>query len=1700
MSTASLHAIFQRMHGMMKVAMVMLLLPVMGAVSDARAQFNGVSAPAFSMSFDPGTIGPGSTAVLRYSITETSGAPVSDLAFVNILPAGLILALPDGAMSSCGAGTFDVQAGANISFTDGTIAPFASCEIEVLVTGVMPGTFMNVSGDLTSSAGNSGSASADLVIAADRPGFSKSFSSPTTVIGQREQLTFTIDNSQNTSAATNIQFSDTLPTGLVIADPANLTNTCNASITEPFPLDFTGGDVIAEPGSSVISLPPAAFPNQAAVAAGGACEIGVDVVSASIGVLDNISGAMVSAPPLGFVLENGRAVASLDAQGGRILLIKEFLADPVPPGDSVELRFTILNRDALEAASDIRFDDDLDATLSGLVASVLPATDSCGAGSQLTGSSLLSFSGGQLDARSQCSFVVTLQVPAGAAPGIYANASSAIEADFGGAEPVLGNSARDDLFVFAVPRLSKTFIENPAASGGTTTIEFTIENTSATATATDLSFTDELTNFLPIPLPVTLPAAGFCGASSTINVAFLDAGAQGLLLQGGELAPGASCTFQVGVNLPAGLPPSVITNLTGPISGTVDGEAVTGNPAEAQLQILGAPSLTKTFLADPVQPGDTVDLQFSLQYSENAQAGATGITFTDDLAATLSGLAAIGLPASDVCGTGSQLSGTTNLTLTGASLLPGQSCTFVATLQVPTGAAPGTYPNTTSAPQATVQGETAIGLAATDTLDIASLTFEKAFTDDPVLPGGTVSLSFTLRNDSTTEAASDIFFTDSLTATLAGLTAIGLPLNDVCGAGSQLQGTTFLIFTGGNLLPGESCTFTANLQVPAGAVVNDYLSVTSNLTATVAGNSLALPPATDVLMVDDLRLQLRKAFTDDPAGPGDTVTLQFTLDNLDADSAVSGISFTDDLDAALSGLQATGLPLNDICGAGSQLTGASVLTLAGGNLPASGQCVFDVTLQLPASLPSTGSVTNVTSEVSGTLGGLAVRGDPASADLLLQNLLFSKAFSSLAVAGGMVNLDYTISNPDPVNPASGLAFTDNLGSVIPGLVAVGLPQSDLCGTGSTLAGSSLVTLNNASIAPGASCSFSVTLQLPATAVPGSFPSASSALTSGGLVVAPPATATLTVEPPPLFAKAFAASTIVAGASTTLTFTIDNSASALPATALGFTDPLPAGLVLADPANPSSSCAGSISAAPGSDSIAFSGGNVGAGASCTLSVDVRALLDGVFNNVTGTLSSSSGSSAPASANLTVTPAPVPGFNKSFNPDSLPLGDISELTLLIDNSAALLDASGLSFNDPLPAGMLIATPSAANNGCGGTLTAPDGGSNVQLSGGLVAAGTSCQIRVNVVTTAAGVLVNTTSALSSSLGSSPAATATLTVRTAPGFSKSFAPTPVAAGAVSQLSFSIDNSAESVVANGLNFVDPLPAGLRIASPANASTSCTGGTLTAPAGGTQIDYSGGSVAAAAACSISVDIVGAQPGTWLNTSSPLDSSLGVSPPASATLVVNEDSDGVPAAVEDLAPNNGDGNDDGIPDGIQDDVASLPSFDGGGFITVVAGGGCSTINDVEALAASSQSSPPPPAVSFPFGLIGFALPCENASVDIIFHAAESGFSQSYFKFGPTTPGDPTTSEWFDFTAGAPTGATVNGNVWTLLLADNALGDSSGDDGIINDPGGPVSQALAEPEPVPALGAGMLALLLALLVLIAGLHWQHFNNNQRARSSA
>jgi hypothetical protein len=88
-------------------------------------------------------------------------------------------------------------------------------------------------------------------------------------------------------------------------------------------------------------------------------------------------------------------------------------------------------------------------------------------------------------------------------------------------------------------------------------------------------------------------------------------------------------------------------------------------------------------------------------------------------------------------------------------------------------------------------------------------------------------------------------------------------------------------------------------------------------------------------------------------------------------------------------------------------------------------------------------------------------------------------------------------------------------------------------------------------------------------------------------------------------------------------------------------------------------------------------------------------------------------------------------------------------------------------------------------------------------------------------------------------------------------------------------------------------------------------------------------------------------------------------------------------------------------------------------------------------------------------VSFRVPCPTATTKLYFHGTSS-LIEPYRKYGPATPGEPGTNAWYLFTevsfGSAVVGSETVGTV-TLTLADGAIGDSSGPDGEIVDPGGP-----------------------------------------------
>ncbi len=990
---------------------------VLGITLSGKSEMNvlGVAAgPDFSKSFIPSTIGPGSESTLRFDINNTSSSPVTELAFTDNMPAGVVIATPANVSNSCN-GTLTAPDGGNsISLVDGDVGGSSSCVITVDVTSSTIGTHTNTSGALTSAAGTGNAPSADLTVDINRPGFSKSFSPSVVDFRGRSTLIFTIDNTANEGAIGKLSFPDNLPAGMEIADPANASTTCGTEPLVP--------EIIAVPGTAIFSFfLSGSVPDAPGVGGSAACIVSVDIVATGTGMLNNSSGELT----INGTDSSGKANATLESSSNSLYLTKEFVADPVPAGTEVDLVFTIENQDRLNSATSVDFTDDLDATLSGLAPVSLSPT-ACGGGALSFTGGVLSLVGGSLASSSSCTFTTTLQVPSDAAAGSYPNITSDVTAVIG-SSPVVGTSGSDTLFIAPVPLLTKTFIDDPVASGDDVTLQFNITNSSATFTATDISFIDELTTFLPFPVTAILPATP-CGAGSTITLTVPDV-EQALALAGGNLAPNASCTFSVTITIPVGLGSGSYQNTTSNVTATVDGESLEGYPATDTLEVVSAPTLRKSFTDDPVLAGDLVTLEFTIEHGIEEPGDATNIVFSDDLDAVLNGLVAVGLPQNNVCGSGSQISGTDTLNFTGGSLIPGEICTFSVQLQIPSGELlPGNHPNSTSNVTADVLGLAVTGLPAEDDLIIGGLTFTKSFTDDPVIPGDTVTLEFRIENESTTQTTTAILFTDSLSSVLSGLVAVGLPQNDICGSGSQINGTSSLSFAGGSLAPQTSCTFSVTLQVPAGSTNDTYFNTTSNLTANIDGNGITLDPATDGLVVNSNLIALTKHYVESPVLPGDTATLQFTLENLHQSTVATTIAFTDDLGASLSGLVAIPPLPSTPCGAGSQISGSDELLFTGGTLSAGEVCTFNITVQVPGTVSLGDRYDNITTDVTAIIDGFDVTGDPGQDTLVigippvylpivLNDALFAPdlVVTSLDVGGGNVQIVLTNQGSTAVN-------------------------------------------------------------------------------------------------------------------------------------------------------------------------------------------------------------------------------------------------------------------------------------------------------------------------------------------------------------------------------------------------------------------------------------------------------------------------------------------------------------------------------------------------------------------------------------------------------------------------------------------------------------------------------------------------------------
>ncbi len=368
-------------------------------------------------------------------------------------------------------------------------------------------------------------------------------------------------------------------------------------------------------------------------------------------------------------------------------------------------------------------------------------------------------------------------------------------------------------------------------------------------------------------------------------------------------------------------------------------------------------------------------------------------------------------------------------------------------------------------------------------------------------------------------------------------------------------------------------------------------------------------------------------------------------------------------------------------------------------------------------------------------------------------------------------------------------------------------------------------------------------------------------------------------------KQFTPILIDAGAVSVLRVTVFNP-NTFPLTNTSWTDNLigvQPGLSIAPPGVVNNTCTGSVVAVPGTTTISLSGGNVPAQVlatpgECFVEVNVTSSTAGnLINTIPANRLSANGNdggtsvtitnTTPASATLTVVAVSPPTLTKGFSPNTISMGNVSTLSITINNNDSNTNLTGTSFTDTLPANVVLANPPFGGTSlvnCGGSalLTAVAGGTTIALTGATVTPNQNCVVTVNVTSAVQGVYVNTIPAGPGGPGSirtdqgvtnpSPA-TATLNVQPI-NVSKQFAPSSFQAGGTNTLTITIQNPSSSNY-SGVSLSDTLPtlpnANLTYV-PLSSSTTCGAGVVTNTS--TTVTMTGGSIPANSSCTITVSV------------------------------------------------------------------------------------------------------------------------------------------------------------------------------------------------------------------------------------------------------
>jgi uncharacterized repeat protein (TIGR01451 family) len=1466
--------------------------------------------------FSPATINPGDAPQYTITVANSSTVALTAAAVTVLLPTGVTIANPATISNTCGFTVNAAASGTNkIYLTAGTIPAGngtldGTCIFRLNVTSTTPGNATatipanttpssTVAGysalENTTPVWNGTPASATLSVnTLSPPTGTKTFTPSTVSTGDPSVLSIVLTNPNAGATMPLTTFTDTLPSGMVVANPATASVTCSGT--------GVSGTLTANTGASSITLAGGVI-----AANNGTCTIYANVVVTSIGTsmsksyTNNISaGAIGNTRGLSNILYSKALTVQTPP-----LVAKSFSPTTVSISDPSLMTITITNRSTTNPLTVTSFNDNLTGTgLIILDTTSTPTPAPANPTVTCTGTGAVN---GTLTApvnalNQTINLANAVAGPSGVCT-ITAYATSATAATH--TNSILANavtnpnnyasaSASAALTTLASLTVTKTVSVANVAPGQYT--QFTVNiNNWAGGQVTGLNFKDVLPANGSNQMTLVNPGGGFytltgCGSPSVFgtNAAGTSTGVApasgdaGIMFTGGTILDGAPgvCTVKFYAQVPATATTGMTFVNTVPV-GNITG---TGPSGGVQNSVAGTVTVTTNDLVavskafSPTSVSEDNKSTLTITIRNRSTTALSGVNLLDNLPANVL-LDAVPLPSNGCSGTLTADPRNSFIRLVGGSVgarTAGSTETTCAITARVIGLTPGAYVNTINSVDVSYTGQTVAVPAATATLTITDgIAGAKSFSPTSVASGGTSRVTITVTNKSTYQLT-NVSVDDNTFST-------GLNVANPANAATNCSGSPTMIVNPGDtraqlqgaVLPAAgSCVFSFDVvtsgtgpwsnTIPAGKITSAQgetttSSVTANLTKT------ATP-----------QININKSFNPVLVSGGQPSLLQIDVIN-PTTSVVSGVGFTDTFP---SGMQVYAVP-----GASTTCTGGTVMAihgdgkviLSGATLAAQQTCqvYLKVTsikfLNLTNTIPA-GSVVSSQGFTNPTAASATIS--------TLQALEVMKAFSPSYVAPNQTTTlkltlvsTYDPNAPVPVN-LTGLTFTDSLPAGVH-LAATPNASTTCGGSISATSGGSTVTLSGATVNAGTTCTVFVDVVATSLGAYTNTISANTVTTTQGVTNSLDSSATLFVVTTPTVSKTFALATATIGSSNLLTVTINNGAT-VPITGVSLTDTLPAGLqIAATPSSATTCVGGTVTATSGGATLSLSGATLLAGSSCTFSANTASNTPGTYNNsiAAGSIVTNEGVTNSAAATASFTVSSPPTLSKSFTPATITAGGTSVLTITIGNSNTSSISLAASFTDDLPGSVVVATtPGVTTTNCSGTITATAGAGTVTLANGFfISANAVCTITVNVTSAVAGTFNNIIEAgqLSTTAGVNQQNTsASLAVGASllpPTFSKNFNPATTSVGSPSALTITLGNPNSGALTLSSIFTDTLPTNVVVAATPNIRGTCATGSVTAGAGTGTITYASGAIIPSGGCTIIVDVIATAAGSYSNS-------------------------------------------------------------------------------------------------------------------------------------------------------------------------------------------------------------------------------------------